>query len=133
MTEKDLSNQKKEVERTIWTFLKGFDEFDTETIAKAWNKQGTLQFVGDDGIQIVPITKYYDSVENFKGNPDHLFHKEKGKKTIIDIDVCGTAARAKLKWEFPEFTFTDYYSLLKIDGQWKIVTKIWHRDNHPTE
>lgn len=128
MAEQDSRIQKEEVEHTIQIFLRGFDDLDPEIIAKAWHEQGTLQFVGEDGLQVIPITRYYDSVRSFKADPDHYFHKEKGKKTFVDIDVCGTAARAKVKWEFPEFTFTDYYSLLKIDGQWQIVTKIWHKD-----
>lgn len=44
---------------------------------------------------------------------------------ILGIDVSGNAAVAKVSLKFPKFKFTDYLSLLRIDGQWKIVNKIY--------
>ncbi len=32
---------------------------------------------------------------------------------------------AKLVLDYPEVKFTDYMSLLKVDGEWKIVNKIF--------
>jgi hypothetical protein len=64
-----------------------------------------MQLVRENGYQEIPITRHYDAIRSMKANPDHLFHKEKGTKTYIDIDVCGTAARAKVEWEFPDLIF----------------------------
>jgi hypothetical protein len=50
------------------------------------------------------------------------------KRTIEWIDVTGDAAVAKLRLDYPEVTFTDYMSLLKIDGEWKIVNKTFYAD-----
>lgn len=126
--EQDSKLQMKKVEDTIRTFLKGFDELEPTIISEAWHEKGTLQFIGKNGFQIVPLDQFCDHVRSIKADPNHPAHKEKGKKTFVDIDVCGTAARAKVLWQFPDFAFTDYYSLLKIDGRWQIVTKIWHRE-----
>jgi hypothetical protein len=45
------------------------------------------------------------------------------KRRIDWIDVTGDAAVAKLTLIYPAVTFTDYMTLLKIDGEWKIVNK----------
>ena len=43
------------------------------------------------------------------------------------IDITGTAAIAKVELDYPDVFFTDYMSLLKVDGEWKIVDKIFDR------
>ncbi|ACP27351.1 conserved hypothetical protein [Sinorhizobium fredii NGR234] len=43
------------------------------------------------------------------------------------IHVTGDAASVKVIDEFGGSRYTDYLSLLKIDGRWLIVNKVWHR------
>lgn len=50
------------------------------------------------------------------------------KRTIHWIDVTGDTAVVKLTLTYPAVTFTDYMALLKIDGEWKIVNKMFHAD-----
>ena len=50
------------------------------------------------------------------------------KRTIEMIDITGDAAVAKLVLDYPNARLTDYMSLLKIDGEWKIVNKIFTRE-----
>lgn len=47
------------------------------------------------------------------------------KRTIEMVDITGDAAVAKLVLDYPEAKLTDYMSLLKVDGEWKIVNKIF--------
>ncbi len=42
------------------------------------------------------------------------------------IDITGDAAAVKVEDEFGSMVFTDYLSLLKIAGEWKIVNKLYH-------
>lgn len=46
--------------------------------------------------------------------------------TVGSMDVTGDAAVVKVEDEFGSMTFTDYLSLLKIAGEWKIVGKLYH-------
>jgi putative lumazine-binding protein len=50
------------------------------------------------------------------------------KRRIDLIDISGNAAIAKLTLDYPDVTFTDYMSLLKIGDEWKIVNKIFYAD-----
>lgn len=45
---------------------------------------------------------------------------------IDSIDISGDAATVKVTDEFAGMRFTDYLSLLKIDGRWTIVSKLYH-------
>ena len=51
---------------------------------------------------------------------------------VVSIQLTGNAAHAELEIEYPTFTFIDHMNLLKINGEWKIVSKIFHRRNHAT-
>ncbi len=44
------------------------------------------------------------------------------------VDVTGTAAVGKIVLDYPDVYIVDYMSLLKIDGQWQIVNKIFDVD-----
>ncbi len=46
---------------------------------------------------------------------------------IASIDVVGTVATVRLELEnWTGFRFTDLFTLLKVDGDWKIMNKVFH-------
>ena len=47
------------------------------------------------------------------------------KRTIDSVDISGTAAMVKATLVHGATTFTDYFVLLKVDGQWKIANKVY--------
>ena len=48
------------------------------------------------------------------------------KRTIDSIDIAGNAAFVKITLDYPKVVFTDYMSMLKVDGRWVIVNKTFH-------
>jgi hypothetical protein len=51
--------------------------------------------------------------------------EDQRRREITMVDVTGDAAVAKIVLDYPDALITDYMSLLKIDGEWKIVNKIF--------
>jgi regulator of protease activity HflC (stomatin/prohibitin superfamily) len=47
---------------------------------------------------------------------------------IESVDVTGGAAQAKIVLDYPTVRLTDYMNLLKVDGEWRIVNKIFHAE-----
>jgi hypothetical protein len=46
---------------------------------------------------------------------------------IVSIDFSGPAtAFAKVECQLPPRYFTDYLTLLKVDGRWQIIAKAFH-------
>jgi hypothetical protein len=76
----------------------------------------------------------YVGAELFAGPIDQLFTwiEENGPATglqarIADIDLVDTVATLRL--ELDDWTghrFTDLFALLKVDGEWKIMNKVFH-------
>ena len=50
------------------------------------------------------------------------------KRSIESVDITGNAAVAKVVLDYPSVKFTDYMSLLKIDGEWRIVNKTFYAE-----
>lgn len=48
------------------------------------------------------------------------------RRSIESLDVTGNAAMAKVALDYPTVKFTDYLSLVKADGEWRIVNKIFN-------
>lgn len=63
----------------------------------------------------------------FKKGMDPSRPKSERITRIVSINITGNAANAVLEIEYPTFFFIDYMNLLKIDGEWKVVNKIFHR------
>lgn len=69
------------------------------------------------------------SEEYIAGSPGRPAPDEaQRKRTIEMIDITGDAAVVKLVLDYPNAKLTDYMSLLKIDGEWRIVNKIFTRE-----
>ena len=61
----------------------------------------------------------------FRGKPPA--DEAKRKRRVVMVDVTGDAAVAKVELDFPDAKFTDYFSLLKVGNEWKIIHKWFHR------
>ena len=64
-------------------------------------------------------------IAGFKGTPPA--DEAQRKRWIDSVDVSGNAAMARVTLDYPSGTFTDYFVLLKVDGEWKIANKVWTR------
>lgn len=49
------------------------------------------------------------------------------KATITHIDIVGTAASVRLELDnWIGHRFTDFFNLLKIEGKWQVMNKVFH-------
>jgi hypothetical protein len=64
-----------------------------------------------------------DYCSRFTGKPAN--DEASRKRTIDGVDVSGTAAMAEATLVHGGTTFTDYFVLLKVNGEWKIANKVY--------
>lgn len=107
------------IEQTVNYYLDGGTNNDYETLAKAFHPEATMKYIRD-GYQEVNALEFFKT--RMKPGP-----KQDRITRVVDINVSGHAANAQLEIEYPTFFFVDYMNLLKIDGQWKIVNKIFYK------
>ncbi len=76
----------------------------------------------------------YVGPDLFAGPIQQLFawNDENGPATelqarIASIDLVGTVATVRLELaNWTGFRFTDMFTLLKVDGEWKVMNKVFH-------
>ena len=67
------------------------------------------------------IQALFDGIDSgFRPSPE-------AQAAIVRVDVVGTAASARIDAnDVSGFSFTDFFHLLKVEGQWTVVSKIFH-------
>ncbi len=76
----------------------------------------------------------YVGADLFAGPIEQLFawNEENGPATglqarIASIDLIDTVATVRLELDnWTGYRFTDLFTLLKVDGEWKIMNKVFH-------
>ena len=102
-------------------YLDGGTNGDSVLFSKAFSPTGQMQYMRNDTLIIV-------SLKDFMARMKNTGTKQNRKTSIESIQVFGNAATAKLTIEYPSFYFHDIMGLLKTKDGWKIVSKIFYRE-----
>ena len=84
--------------------------------------EGRMMWVQDGQLRIRTSADY---IGGFTGKP--AADEAQRKRRVIMTDVTGDVAIAKVELDFPDVKFTDYFTLARLGGQWKITHKTYHR------
>ncbi|MEN5264630.1 nuclear transport factor 2 family protein [Stenotrophomonas sp. TWI587] len=88
----------------------------------AFSEHATIFGVDADNALVGgPIQGLFDTIDTaFRPSPE-------ARAAIARIDIVGTAANARVDTDdISGFRFTDFFNLLKVDGRWTVVSKIYH-------
>ncbi len=107
-------------------YLKGHATGDGEFFKKAFHTEGNMIFVRDGKYTTRSFTEY---IAGASGKP--AADESKRKRWIESVHVVGNAAMAIIILDYPTVKFTDYMSLLKINGEWKIINKSFFAEPRP--
>ena len=105
-------------------YMDGGTNGDSVLFSKAFSPTGQMQYMRNDTLVIV-------SLKDFMARMKNTGTKQNRKTSIESIQVFGNAATAKLTIEYPTFYFHDIIGLLKTKDGWKIVSKIFYREEKP--
>ncbi len=71
------------------------------------------------------VQHYIDGAKSGKG--DDMKPATELQVRIASIDLIGTVANVRLELDNRTgYRFTDMFTLLKVDGEWKIMNKVFH-------
>jgi Putative lumazine-binding len=122
------NSEKDAVRVPLENYIKGHSTGDGEYMKKAFHTEGNLIFIRDGKFT---TRSFADYIAGFTGKP--AADEAQRKRSIESIDVVGNAATAKIILDYPTAKLTDYMSLLKINGEWKIVNKIFTSEPKKTQ
>ncbi len=113
-----------EIETVCHYYLDGGTNGDSLLFSKAFVPDGQMRYIRND-------TLFNVSLKDFMARVRNTGIKQNRRTKIENIQVFGNAAIAKLTIEYPTFYFHDIMSLLKTAEGWKIVSKIFYREDKP--
>ena len=111
-------------------YLKGHATGNPEFMKKAFHTEGKLIFIREGKYSTRTFDEYIAGMKDGKPAPDEA----QRKRWIESVEVAGNAAVGKIILDYPSVKFVDYMTLLKIDGEWKIVNKSFYAEpKQPTK
>jgi hypothetical protein len=114
------------VEKVVWTYLDGLYEGDTGKLGQAFHEVSHLYSVSDGGVADLPREKWFEFV---KGRASPKSRGLKRTDRIVSVDFSGPeTAFVKVECSIHPRYFTDYLTLLKLNGGWKVVSKTYRTD-----
>ncbi|HEX8194950.1 MAG TPA: nuclear transport factor 2 family protein [Pyrinomonadaceae bacterium] len=102
-------------------YLQGHATGNPEFMRKAFHTEGKLIFIREGKYSTRSFAEYINGMSG-KPAPD----EDKRKRWIEKVEIVGNAGIGTIILDYPNGRFTDYMTLLKIDGEWKIVNKSFH-------
>jgi hypothetical protein len=110
------------VKLVLQNFLRSLETSDADLMRKTFRNDGLL--IGYSSRNSKVVTRSTD--EYAKGFVGKAADDEAQRKRSFEIlDISENAAMGKVMLDYPTWKGVDYMALLKIDGEWKIVSKSW--------
>lgn len=110
-------------EALVKACLENYMSGDGNRMEKAFHPSASMKYVDyqTGTFTDVPIAEF---ITRIKSRTDKLDRK---LFELVSLNIEGTAAQAKIRIDMNNLITNDYMNLLKIDGEWKIVSKIFSR------
>jgi hypothetical protein len=109
-----------QIEQLMHTYLEGARSGNNDTLRPIFHELATIcGYVGPD-LFAGPIDMFYG------------WHSENGPAKDLQagglsISVEGSAASARIElYNWTGHRFTDYFTLVKVDGNWQILSKVFY-------
>lgn len=115
-----LASDNEEISATIRTYMNGGISGKGDDMKPAFHEGATIYgYIGPD-LFGGPIQGLFDWNDG-NGPAADL------EANIASIDIEGTAATARVELDnWTGHKFTDFFTLLKMDGKWKIISKVFY-------
>lgn len=118
-----MSSDRSAIEQTIQTYFDGLYEGNADKLASVFHETSALTWEQDGKTMVITRDAWLKAVrERASAQSQNLARDD----AILILDQSGpTTAFVKVKCQIPPRYFNDYLNLLKVDGRWQIVQKIY--------
>lgn len=103
-------------------YLEGHATGSGDAMRRAFHPEAKLFWIAGDTLSILTSEQY---IARMSGSPAP--DEADRRRHIASIDITGDVAVAKIELDYPTVFFTDYMTLVRIGGEWKIINKSFHR------
>jgi hypothetical protein len=107
-------------------YIEGCKQANSAIMKPAFAEEATIFGIENGKLSGGAIEALYKGIDtSFRPSPE-------ARAVFAYIDISNSAASARVDTnDVSGFCFTDYFNLLKADGKWTIVSKIYHTNDAP--
>lgn len=113
-----------EIEAVVKDYFHGYLKAEADQVGRAFHQDARLMAADEGKLDRTDVSDWLKSLRARREKGD----LREAATEIAGVDSTGDAAVVKAVLRFPKFQFTDYLSLLKLEGSWRIVNKIYTAD-----
>ena len=115
-----IEEEKAAIAKTIQYYFEGMIERDKSKLDQAFDPSARLIGYRGDKFTVTPYEEWAGgTAKGEKRNPADF------QNHLVGIEIKGYTAIAKTELFWPGIYYYDFLTLIKVDGQWKIVHKTW--------
>ncbi|MBZ4395113.1 nuclear transport factor 2 family protein [Myxococcus sp. MISCRS1] len=107
--------------RAVELYLEGHATGQVAPFREAMHDEMKM-FLNRDGVLVRRTAAEY--LAGVSGKPAD--DEAKRKRRLVSLDVTGDVGVAKVELDYPGAFMTDYLTVIKTDGGWKIINKVVH-------
>ncbi len=112
-------SEEAQVRATVELYIRAHATGDGALIDRAFHPELKLVGVRNDSVLVRSGLDYARSVS---GRPPA--DEAQRRRWIAGMEVFGQGA-TRVVLDYPTLTYVDFFTLLKVNGEWKIVSKVW--------
>jgi hypothetical protein len=113
-----------EVVQALGLYFDGLHHSDTARLKQVFHPQANYYCATDGALLHLDMDRYFPIVDA-RPSPASQGHARTDR--ILSIEFAGpVTAFAKVECAIPPKRFTDFLTLVKVDGRWQIAAKVFH-------
>lgn len=113
------------IETVVQAFFRGLHEGDVPLVQKQFIKDAVISGYYEGECLVQDLNRY---LEVLRRMPPPILLGEDFEMDIAGIETIGPIALVRARYLYEALRFTDYLSLMKVGGDWKIVSRLFHHD-----
>ncbi|GKZ27075.1 hypothetical protein AbraIFM66951_004535 [Aspergillus brasiliensis] len=114
-----------EVIATVMKYVDGLRIGDSKHVAQAFHKEAIMYGLHGSNVLGGHIKNLYDFVDHHGKSPDI-----KVRLDVLAITPTTAVVRVDMEKDAMGADYTDFHTLIKLDGKWEIVGKVFHLYEH---
>lgn len=119
------------IESTLRLYFDGLHHSDTARLARAFHPAAIYASATEGPLVHLTMAEYFPVVDR---RPSPASRGERRTDRVLSIELAGpVTAHARVECAIGPKHFTDLLTLVRVDGRWQIIAKVFHFELEPAE
>jgi Putative lumazine-binding len=112
------------VAAVLGLYFDGLYHSDTKRLAQVFHPKAQYVSVTGGTLLYRDMAEYFPVVD---ARPSPASRNEKRRDEIVSVEFAGpVTARAVVRCAIGSRNFTDFLTLIRLDGRWQVMSKVFH-------